>query len=262
MKLRCNSWLFVPAVKKLLGKIEGCKADAVIIDLEDAVLDAEKDSALKLTSEFLKGYDYEKDIYIRINPDRLDGEVLRLDKYAIKGYMLPKTESAEDIKKLSGLTQGKCIIALVETPLGIANLKEIAQSEIAAIAFGAEDYTTQCGIKNKDEFLVYPKSKIIAYAKAYGKLAIDTISLNITDKDRYAVEVQTTKDFGFDGKLAIHPMQVEAINSVYTDDVEYYRIIVNKYEKCGEGVLNINGTVFEKPHIERMKRRIQEYEKN
>lgn len=260
MKKNYNSWLFVPAVEKLLGKIETCKADAVIIDLEDAVLCSEKDNALFLVTEFLKNYSFKTDIFIRINPDRLERETAELNKYPVKGYMLPKTENSNDIKKLSDVTD-KSIIALVETAKGIVNLSEIAENEqIFAIAFGAEDYTTQNGIKKSDEFLLYPKSKIVAYAKAYDKIAVDTISLNITDKEKYAAEARKTKDFGFDGKLAIHPMQVDVINAVYTDDIEYYRYIVEQYEKSGVGVLNIDGTVFEKPHIEEMKRKISDFE--
>ncbi len=260
MKLKCNSWLFVPAIEKFLAKIETCRADVVIIDLEDAILNTEKDSALLLVSKFLKSYSFKTDVLVRINSDRLTKEIAELNKYAIKGYMLPKTECDEDIKKLSSITD-KSIIALVETAKGIVNLSEIAKNEkVFAIAFGAEDYTTQNGIKKSDEFLLYPKSKIVAYAKAYNKIAIDTISLNITDKDKYAVEAQKTKDFGFDGKLAIHPMQVEVINSIYTDNIEYYRYIIEQYEKSGVAVLNIDGKVFEKPHINEMKRKISDFE--
>ena len=76
---------------------------------------------------------------------------------------------------------------------------------------------------------MYQKSRIVNYAKAFGKVAIDTISLNIHDKDSYKKEVQKSKDLGFDAKLAIHPMQVEAINELYTNrDYDYLKNIQTK----------------------------------
>lgn len=254
-----NSFLFVPANEKMLAKIEKVKADAVIIDLEDAVLPEDKDKALWLVDSFLQTYSYHIDIFIRINPLRMKRELEVLNKYKIKGYMLPKTETKDDVENLKRLSQDKQIIALIESPKGIINISEIVgYSGVDMAAFGAEDYTTQCGIKNTDEFLVYPKSKMVAYAKAYNKPVIDTISLNITSEEDFMKSAQNSKDFGFDGKLAIHPMQVDIINQVFADDIKYFKYVVNEYEKQGKGVLNLDGKVFEKPHIDAMRRIIEE----
>ena len=256
-----NSILFVPATEKLLPKIEECSANMVIIDLEDAIPDNEKTSALCILKTFLEEYSYSKDIYVRINCNRLREEIQVLNCYDIKGYMLPKTESVSDIEKISCIANKKNIVALVETAMGIINIGEIAKSDkISMIAFGAEDYTTQCKIKNDSLFLAYPKSKIVAYSKAFNKPVFDTISLNITDKELYRKEVYDSYNYGFDGKLAIHPMQIDIINEIYHNiDIEYYKHIIYEYEKNGQGVLNINGKVFERPHIEQIKRKLKEF---
>lgn len=259
MKNKPHSFLFVPAIEKLLNKIETCNADAVIIDLEDSIPVSEKCNALERTRKFLEVYSYNHDIYVRVNRGRFDTEIASLDTFAIKGYMLPKCENTSDIDGVSKLTQ-KELIALIESAAGLVNVSDIAKHKrVTMLAFGAEDYTSECGIKNKDEFLVYPKSKIVLYAKANGKYVIDTMSLNIRDEKNYKILAENTKKFGFDAKLAIHPMQVEIINKVFNDDIAYYEDIVNRYENSGKGVIEIDGTVYEKPHIDAMKRKIKEF---
>lgn len=253
-----RSLLFVPATEKMLSKIEDCKADAVIVDLEDAILAEDKDSALCRLEGFLKGYSYKTDLFVRINPARSEKETDVLNKYALKGYMLPKTETAAEVASFSKVSGGKQIVALIESAMGILNVEEIVRNDnVIMTAFGAEDYTTQCGIENKTEFLVYPKSKLVAVSKAYKKPVIDTISLEIRNIGLYTKEAESSKSFGFDGKLAIHPMQVDVINSVFCENIEYYRYIVAEYEKSGTGVLNLHGKVFEKPHIDAMRRIIE-----
>lgn len=259
MKNKPHSFLFVPATEKLLNKIEICNSDAVIIDLEDSIPAPDKADALGRTLEFLAEYSYNHDIYVRVNSDRFNTEIPLLDAFAIKGYMLPKCENTSDIDTVSKLTQ-KELIALVESAAGLANVSETAKHErVTMLAFGAEDYTSECGIKNEDTFLVYPKSKIVLYAKANGKYVIDTMSLNIRDEKNYKILAENTKKFGFDAKLAIHPMQIEIINKVFNDDIAYYEDIVNHYENSGKGVVEIDGTVYEKPHIDAMKRKIKEF---
>lgn len=253
-----RSLLFVPATEKLLSKIEDCKADAVVVDLEDAILAEDKDNALYRLEVFLKGYSYKTDLFVRINPTRAEQETGVLNKYAVKGYMLPKTETSAEVELFAKSAGDKHIIALIESAMGIVNADEIIRNDnVSMAAFGAEDYTTQCGIENKTEFLVYPKSKLVAVSKAYSKPVIDTISLEIRNIDSYTKEAESSKNFGFDGKLAIHPMQVDVINSVFCENIDYYRYIVAEYEKSGAGVLNLDGKVFEKPHIDAMRRIIE-----
>ncbi len=253
-----RSFLFSPATEKMLGKVSGVSADCVIIDLEDAILPEDKDNALMRLTAFLESYSYNKDIFIRVNSDRIDLEVGQLDRFSIMGYMLPKAEGKADVDLLAKLTD-KHIIALIETPMGMVNIKELAMdTRVFALAFGAEDYTTACGMENTDELLIYPKSRLVTYARAYRKSAIDTMSLNIRDREGYIKLAENSKRLGFDGKLAIHPMQVEVINEVFSWDIEKLKYIVAEYDKCGEAVMKLDGEVYEKPHIDAMRRKIEE----
>lgn len=247
-----HSFLFVPANEKMLSKIPTCSADAVIIDLEDAVLEVHKDEALFLVKSYLGEIKTNMPVFIRINPGRVESEISSLKDTKISGYMIPKSETVDDIKAVYNLDNDKKIIALIETPMGIVNVPELAKCDLVyGISFGAEDYTTRCDINNIHENLLYQKSRIVNYAKAFDKFCIDTMSLNIHDKDSYNIEAQKSKDLGFDGKLAIHPMQVEVINELYSNkDYNYLKYIVDTYISSGKSVLEIDGKVYEKPHID------------
>lgn len=259
MKNKYRSFLFVPATDKLLNKIPVCKADVIIIDLEDSIPEVDKSDALKRAIDFLSNYSYECDVFVRVNSDNFKNEILALDCLAIKGYMLPKTEGEADINKISALTS-KEIIALIESAKGIVNIDTIAQNaRVTMIAFGAEDFTSQNGIENDDMFLSYPKSRIVLYAKANKKWVIDTMSLVIHDTTKYRELAINSRKFGFDAKLAIHPMQVDVINEVFSEDIKHYKDIVTKYEKSALAVVEIGGKIYEKPHIDAMKRKIKEY---
>lgn len=256
-----HSFLFVPANEKMLSKIDDCFADAVIIDLEDAVLEKDKDCALKLTYEFTS-HKHNKPIFVRINTNRINTEIPLLSKTNVVGFVVPKAESLETIKTIYDIDNSKQIIALVETPLGIINVPELSKSDmIYGIAFGAEDYTTKCNIHNLHENLLYQKSRIVNYCNAYEKLSIDTMSLNIRHKEEYQLEAQKTKDIGFNAKLAIHPMQVEIINELYSNmDYEYMKYVVDTYYKSGESVVEIDGKVYEKPHIAALENKLKDLE--
>lgn len=258
MKNNNRSYLFVPATDKLLSKIPLCKADAVIIDLEDSIPESDKMESLKRVVEFLKDNN-NQNIYIRINSDNYKEEISQLDGFEIKGYMIPKTETVSDVDKISAVTS-KEIIALVESINGVINIDSIAKCDrVSAIAFGAEDFTSQAGIFNDDFYLSYTKNRIVLHTKACNKNVIDTISLNIKDEEKYRAVALNSKKFGFDGKLAIHPMQVDIINDIFNDDIKLYVDIVSKYDSSDLAVLEIDGKIYEKPHIDAMKRKIKEY---
>ena len=159
-----KSLLFVPAKEKMLRKIGTLEADAYIIDLEDSIEESDKETALKLVCEFLDNIEETRyTIVIRVNKDRYTKEITKLSSYDVS-FMLPKYEQHSDY---INLPIGKDYIALIETPLGILNAREIASdSKIVALAFGAEDFTAGIGMDNCVELLLYPKSTLVVCAKA------------------------------------------------------------------------------------------------
>lgn len=255
--------LFVPARKKMLDKIPTMEADIFIIDLEDSIPENEKDLALEQTSAFLETHaDFHDKIVVRTNKERCSIEFEALQRFSTIGFMLPKFECDDDYQDCTELLESRFTIALVETPLGIANLQGIAKNtSISGIAFGAEDYTAKANMDNTDQLLMFQKSMIVTFAKAYGKAAYDTPSFSINDDDKFLQEVKLSSALGFDGKLAIHPKQVSAIKNAFTvKDLDNLREIVETFEVSGDGVVVIDGKPYEKMHIDRFKRILKEAE--
>ncbi len=258
-----HSLLFVPAVPKMLGKIEGMTADAYVIDLEDSIPVDQKDAALDTVCEWL-AVNKHKNIYVRLNKERYAEEARSLSTTDDVGYMLPKFESPDEYEEGNEFWVSHDVIALIETPLGIVNLNVAASCEwVNAFAFGAEDYTSELGLESarSQEHLVYPKSALVTYGKAFNKRVFDTPCFEIRNEDIIKEQTERSLQLGFDGKLAIHPTQVKVIEQVFgTAQINKFRKIVECYEHGDQAVQVIDGQVYEKMHIAQMKRKIAESE--
>ena len=254
-----KSLMFVPSNPKMLGKIATSEADACIIDLEDSINEADKQQALEAACEFL-ATNPEKPIYVRVAGNHLEEEFEKLSAYSFAGYMVPKFENPQNFEQYASYFEGKDVIALVETPTGIVNIKEIASSPIVTmIAFGAEDFTSSIGMKNCAETLNYARSTIVTYGKAFGKQVIDTPCFIIDDIDALEKEIQIAVDMGFNGKLSIHPKQIAKINELFQlYDFDRMKKIIKQYEAAGQAVLRIEDKVYEKMHISHFKRILKE----
>ena len=254
-----KSLMFVPSKPKTLGKIASSEADACIIDLEDSINEADKSQALEDACKYL-ATNPDKKVYIRVAGNHLKEEFEKLQMYSFAGYMIPKFENPQDYTQYEAFFSGRDVIALVETPTGIVNIKEIASCPIVTmIAFGAEDFTSSIGMKNCAETLNYARSTIVTYGKAFGKQVIDTPSFIIDDMNALEQEIQTAVDMGFNGKLSIHPKQVSIINELFQlYDFDKVKEIVDQYEAAGQAVLRIGEKVYEKMHISHFKRILKE----
>lgn len=256
-----NSLLFVPALEKMLNKLPGFHADAYIIDLEDSIPAEKKQSALEILISFLDNKLFEnRTIFVRLNESRLETELKALSCFPIAGYMIPKFEDPKQYPLLTELLLGKKVIALVETPRGVLHAEQIAAAEwVSALAFGAEDYTAAIGMENRKELLLPVRSRLIACARAYGKRIYDTPSFILESGDALTSDVHHAVELGFDGKLAIHPRQVDTINDLFQQfDAEYLRSVIERYEARLDAVQIIDGRVYEKMHIAHYKKILKE----
>ncbi len=253
-----RSLLFVPAEEKMLKKVGETEADAYIIDLEDSIAADDKDVALGRTIKLLQSQK-EQNIYIRINKERRNLEARALQSCDV-GFMLPKIESDADYSDIADVLRDHKIIALIETPRALINVNSIASlSWVSALAFGAEDFTTATNMLNSSENLTIAKNLLVFAAKAYEKQVYDTPCFQLRDDESLGKELQQAKDLGFDGKLAIHPDQVEKINRFFEDsDQSYIKHIIDEYELSGQAVCEIDGRVYEELHIKRLRRALAE----
>ncbi len=250
--------LFVPAYKKYLDKIEQMDITAIIIDLEDSVAKDDKDQAFQSCIDFVKNYQGNKKIYVRVNFERAEYEISQLQEYNVEGFMFPKLETAKDIPAVCC----KKIIGLVETPKGVIDVERyICDDRIVALAFGAEDYSSLVECKNCYSSLFYPKSKLVTYAKAYNKKIYDTVFTDVHNDEAFRNAVTQSKDLGFDGRLLIHPSQIKIVDEVYNDvDYDFMSRVIDLYNHSETGVVYINNQIYERPHIEYFKKKIEEKE--
>jgi len=275
-----RTMLFVPGNNPAMVKdahIYG--SDSLIFDLEDSVSPGEKDAARLLVRCSLEALDYgPTERVVRINA--LDtpwaGEDIRAMVAAgIEVVRLPKTESAEDIRKLEGLvaeaerTFGRPagsvrLMAALESPLAVINAYEIAKASprMVAIALSAEDYVTCLKTTRSREGveLAEARGRIVIAAKAAGIMAIDTVFSDVADEEGFAKEVALVKQMGFDGKSVINPSQIPVVHAAYRprkEEVLKARRILQAAEEAearGSGVTSLDGKMIDKPIVERARR--------
>lgn len=274
--------MFVPGSdEKKLKKVQQLCADVFIYDLEDAVSPEGKKDARALVRKYIKA-NQEKENFIRINgfhtPYFYD-DLLDLIDSGLTGILLPKAETKEEIMSLDhllvereskrNLNKGQIkIVPLIESALGLYNSFEIASASqrVQQLAFGSMDYAFDIKAiitKNAHE-LLYARSKLVVTSRAAGVgPPIDTVYVDIKDHKGFLAETQLVKELGFQGKLIIHPDQVDLVNQVFApslEEIEEAERIVSAFEQAlvkGEGVLQLNGKMVDLPIVERAKRTLQ-----
>jgi (S)-citramalyl-CoA lyase len=227
--LSLKSWLFTPATKSdRFARAAEVRADALIIDLEDAVAPSAKKEARATALRYLAGISADHlPCALRINsPDTrfgLDDLQALLSSPADPDYLvLPKCGSSALIGLVGDLLReaGKTaqIIALIESAAGVGALDEIAggNAKPAALLFGAADMAADLGAKTAWEPLLWVRSRIVHAAASAGIAALDSPYFNIGDTEGLRQETEASASLGFHGKCAIHPAQIATINEVLT----------------------------------------------
>lgn len=211
--------LFVPADRPERYSKAMERADAVIIDLEDAVApDARPAARAALVGTPL---DPERTI-VRVNPAHTRDHAADLAALAETGYRTIMLAKAEGAEQLDGL-EHFAVIALCETAAGVLAAPEIARApNVVALMWGAEDLVASLGgtaSRNTDgsyrSLALYARSRVLLAAGAAGTAAIDTVHLNIADSAGLAAEAQDAVASGFAATACIHPSQVETIRTAY-----------------------------------------------
>lgn len=254
------SWLFCPADRPERFAKAAAAADVVILDLEDGV--AAKDRVAAREALVNTPQDPSRTV-VRVNPvgspdHPLDLEALRSTEYTT--VMLAKTESADQVACLAPLD----VIVLVETPLGALAVADTARVDNAfAVMWGAEDlFAFTGGTANRwpdgsyREVAKHVRSQSLLAAKAFGKLALDSVYLDIKDLDGLRAEADDAVAVGFDAKVAIHPMQVATIRAAYAPTAEqaiWARRVLDA-ARSERGVFQFEGQMVDMPVLRRAER--------
>ncbi|MBF6362171.1 CoA ester lyase [Nocardia farcinica] len=258
------AWLFCPADRPERYAKAAAAADVVILDLEDGVAPADKAAAR--TALMSTPLDPERTV-VRVNAVGTDEHALDLLALADTRYrrvMLPKTESAE---QLSGLADYE-VIALIESPLGaLAVGRAVLARNAIGVMWGAEDLVAGLGgtgSRHADgsyrDVARHVRSTSLLAAKAYGKLALDSVYLDIADLDGLRAEAEDAVAVGFDVKVAIHPSQVPVIRAAYAPapaEIDWARRVLAAVPD-NRGVFAFEGRMVDGPvlrHAEQILRR-------
>ena len=273
-----RSLLFVPGCEeKRIEKALCSAADCIILDLEDAVAPEKKAYARQLVADTLRqltAVEKEK-VAVRINPPGspfFEQDLGAVVTAGARNVMVPKCESpevlaeiGESVMTLSDEGFGPRLLALVETPMGVLNLRELASSSdlIDSISFGHADFSTEMGLANQDSSkgsIYHARCQVAITAKAFGLAPLDNVCLAIKELPLLEQDTQLGIDLGFEGKLCIHPAQLETVNRLYTpndNQIEHALAVVSGWDEClleGKGVFVYKGKMIDLPVVNLQKK--------
>lgn len=269
-----RSLLFSPGDKpKLMRKAPATGADVICFDLEDAVAPGEKTKARKAVHELLSDPEFDPDCEVTVRVS-VEGAAKDLDTVLgddsdvrLDAIMVPKVADADDVAWVADLLeerdQALPLLSLVESTRGVLNAEEIADApETDALVFGAEDLAADMGATRTDEGteILYARQKVVLAASAAGVDAIDTVHTDFGDESGLRRETETAREFGYDGKLAIHPSQVSVINDAFTPEperVEWAENVIAARDEAaaeGRGVFSVDGEMIDAPLIAQAER--------
>jgi len=271
--------LFAPANDlRKVGKALMLNVDGTVLDLEDAVALSEKTNARNALKEALS-LPRRGDVFIRVNSVQTEfilSDLLAAVTEGVKGLVVAKSESAEEIRQVDwligkiekerGLTEGSMeIIPFIESANAIVNAFSIASSSprVSRMFFGGVDYVLDIGTtfsKGGTE-LFYARSQLVVASRAAGiEPPIDTVYPDFKDIGGLVADAKAVRQMGFQGKLAIHPGQIEPLNEVFTptpEEISWAEKIVavfDEEEAKGQAVFQVDGKMIEYPIANRARR--------
>lgn len=258
------------------------KPDSIMLDLEDAVAEKEKDAARFSLYHALREINYRGiECIVRING--LDSELWKEDiRCAVAGgadgIRIPKTETAEDVRRVEkaveeaenefGIERGKVLImAALESAKGVLNALDIcnASERLFGIALSGGDYTKdlQTRITGTGVELMGARQHMMIAARAAGVQCFDTVYTDLDDMEGFKKDVETIHLMGFDGKSIINPRQIAPVHEIYTPtqkEIVFSQKVVKEIEekkKLGIGVFTVDGKMIDIAFYDGAKRTIE-----
>lgn len=240
--------LFVPATRPdRFAKAAASGADAIILDLEDAVSPAQKDEARDALAQAPVG----ACVMVRINGFDTSwheadlAAVLRSNPAAV---MLPKAEPGPKLRALAQRLDAVPIIALVETARGLAGAREVAATpNVARLAFGSIDYCADLDCAHDPQILLPTRSELVLASRLAGLPApFDGVTTDTRNPDLVAIDAAHARAIGMGGKLLIHPSQIESAARAFRPteaEIAWARRVL----AVADGVATVDGTMVDAP---------------
>ena len=280
-----RSWLFVPATRpERFDKAANSGADAVIIDLEDAVESADKPQAREHIAEYVAQYDKRKtdraevalksgttELWLRLNNDAHLTEDLVLcqslaEHEVISGIVLPKVTKASQVELIFESLKLP-VVAQIESAQGISQLEAIAQSEgLMALSYGRLDISNEldltAGSQAEQDFFTHLRIQIRLVSQAHNLTApIESIYADFKNETAMKATAGYVSDLGFSGMLCIHPRQVNIANQAFKasdSQLAFATKVIEYYQKTGDSIFAIEGVMVDLPVILQCQRLLQQ----
>ncbi|QHN36715.1 HpcH/HpaI aldolase/citrate lyase family protein [Gordonia pseudamarae] len=280
-----RSFLFVPGdSERKLGKVASSAADAVILDLEDAVSASRKLLARQMVSEFIVGELGDRDgprLWVRINP--LDSGLALEDLAAVvpaapAGIMIPKIDGPDDVLRVGHYLEAletshrlpagaiKVLPVATETaraPFRLGDFATAGIDRLYGLTWGAEDLSAALGASTNvgpdgEWAMTYRlvRSLMLMGARAADVEAVETLYVDIADDEGLAESSRRARAEGFSGRIAIHPGQVDTINAAFTPtagEVEYAQRVIEAFS-ADVGTVALDGKMLDLPHLKQAQR--------
>ena len=247
---------YVPANNpRFIEKALTVPADIITFDIEDSIAPAEKENARKMAAESFERFaDVNAQVYVRLNswPTEFTNDDLEAVVWpGLDGVTATKVRDADDIKRVDwklyelearrGIPEGTIkICALIETAIGVVNAYPIctASPRMVSAIFGAVDYCADMRVRctNKGAEQLYARAAVAVAARAAGIIAIDTPFVDFANVEAFIENTEDSKQFGYEGRMIIHPSQLEIANRLYAPsdaEVEHARKVVKVFEEEG-----------------------------
>ena len=257
-----RSYLFAPGHNaKLLGRVFEAGADAVMLDLEDAVPPDAKDMARGMVAETLVDHP----AWVRVNAARTEwceDDLAAVGERAF-GIRIPKVESADDVRWVAERAPGKPIICAIESARGVLAAAEIAAVPgVRHLAMGGVDLQNDLNAGNGNLQTLYVRSHLVVVSRAAGlEPPIDSVWPRLDDEAGLREQAEFARSLGFFGKSAIHPRQLPTLHEVFTpseQEVGWAREVMAAFEAAGGAALRLPGGEFVDLPVARRARRLLE----
>lgn len=280
--------LFAPGNHaRRLEKVGTFGSDAIVLDLEDAVADAEKDLARTMVHAALPTYGHDTHVIVRVNgPEtgRMEEDVQAVVAPGLDGVMVPKIERPDTLHRVDallaalesarGLEAGSIrLLGIVETAKGLVRCEQIAAEapqRLLTLVFGLGDFTLDVGVDVTREGmeLLYARSRVVVAARAAGLLSpLDGPYLDLRDLEGLAADCERSRSLGFQGRVVIYPDHVQPAQKAYShlseDEAEGCRRIVAAFESAeasGLASIQVDGRFVDYPFYERARHKLALYE--
>jgi len=270
-----RSVLYMPGSNaRALEKAQTLPADALIFDLEDAVTADAKALARTTVVTALRERDYgRRERIVRVNGLNTPWGYADMAAVATAGadaVALPKVDSADAVRQAerlltaAGAPAHLAIWAMIETPLGVLNVADIAAAtpRLTALVMGTSDLAKELHAAHTPdrEPLVTSLGLCLLAARAYGLAILDGVHLDLQDMEGFAATCHQAAAMGFDGKTLIHPKTIEPANLAFApspDEVSAARRLIEAYYEAaadGKGVVVVDGKLVELLHVQNARR--------